>query len=267
MIGIKELEELLCTVILTGRVQGRKPVSIFLIAKPESGKTTIVSTSAPETEGEPIAVQVSDATGMGLIHLCQRHPRATHVIYNDLTVVSGHGKSTQKYLQSMLNAMTEEGIREIWTPAGPQKIEGGTKGLIAAATPMAVKDGRMWWKRIGLDTRCIPVFYCYREPLVFRVQDGLIYGFGNGRSVRKFPKIPIRVAIPKRLKHTIIDAANLKAKEFDEMGIRKADQFATLLSAHAILRTWRNPSVTDKDISWLYSAMKFMSWSKAVEIG
>ena len=221
MIGVKELEELLSTVILTGRVAGRKPVSIFLIAKPESGKTTIVTTSAPEAEGEPSVVQVTDATGMGIIHLCQRYPRASHVVFNDLTVVSGHGKSTQKYLQSMLNAMTEEGIQEIWTPAGPQKIDGGKKGLIAASTPMAVSDGRNWWHRIGLDSRCIPIYYEYKTNLIYKIQNGLIIGFNSLRSSKKFPKLPIKVFLPAKFKEPIINAANLKAQEFDEIGIRK----------------------------------------------
>lgn len=268
MLGVQFIEEIISTIIMSGRVKGRKPLSAFLIARPESGKTSIVTRAAAGENDRPVAIPVTDVTGVGLQLLCDANPDATHVVINDLTILSSHGNKTQQYLISMLNAMTEEGIHTLYTPSGMKSVSGGVKGIIACTTPGIVADHRRWFNRIGFTTRCIPIFYTYPESLVFKIQDKMLFGFkeANSKPVARVPRVPVEVKMDPKFRDDMLAIVRIKSDEFGEQGIRKSEQFGTFVMAHAILKTWKNPKVSKADIDFLVRALQFMSWCRPATI-
>ena len=110
LIGMDFPLEVLQTVLLTGQLNDEKPVSLLIIASPENGKTTAtrkanVSVSADKRR-EELAVALTDTTGRGLLQIVRSHPRATHMIFNDLSITAGHKGTVVKYLFGMISAMT-----------------------------------------------------------------------------------------------------------------------------------------------------------------
>jgi|SRR5579864_2095826 len=165
LIGMDFPVEVVQTVLLTGQLADEKPVSLLIIASPESGKTTAarkanisVSSDRPPDE---LAVALTDTTGKGLLKIIREHPRATHVIFNDLAITAGHKSHVTKYLFSVISGMTEEGISRTADPEGvhPYSKEEGIKGVIGCITPRLVKDQRFIWNVTGLTTRMLPFFY------------------------------------------------------------------------------------------------------------
>lgn len=257
MIGVRELEEIVKTCVLTGRVRGERPISIFLISEPEHGKTTIVTEN-----GSKSIIQCTDVTGSGLMDVCKLHPEISHLVVNDLTAIAGHSNRAQTFFYSMLTAMIEEGIQASFTPAGPQSFQHGKRAIIACTTPELAKDKRRWWIRTGLSSRLIPINYSYPNSLVFKIQNSYFQSSvnGNKRQPFKVPDIPLAVKCGQKWADEIIRLADSVSEKLSEIGIRKTQQFRTLAMAHALLRGWKNAEVRQVDITFLKMMIEYMSW-------
>lgn len=94
LIGMDFAVEVVQTVLLTGQLADEKPVSLLIIASPESGKTTAARRANISVEsdrpGEELAVALTDTTGKGLLKTIREHPKASHMIFNDLAITTGH---------------------------------------------------------------------------------------------------------------------------------------------------------------------------------
>ena len=85
LIGMQLIREVVETVILTGRLKEHEPVSLLLVASPESGKTSVVLEK--ECSG---VIALTDVTGRGLQDLCKMKQEVSHMVINDLVSVSEH---------------------------------------------------------------------------------------------------------------------------------------------------------------------------------
>jgi hypothetical protein len=262
MIGTKLVTEFLQVVLMTGRVKGESPVSVFIIAQPEHGKTSVCLESPFSC-----AVDVTDSTGRGLLEIIKYKPEITHIIFNDLTIISAHGRTVRSYLISIINAMTEEGIRSI---AFPGMVEGvpqnGKRGIIACCTPSLVKDTRTWFNKIGMTTRILPFYYTYSEALVIKVMTSI-----RNNTQEKLPGklnipsglIPVEINSNTFAKE-IEEIARAKSKELDDQtGFRRHKQFRKLAQAHALMSgEWKNASVGAEQIDFLKRIYPYISYKQ-----
>lgn len=260
LIGIDKVREFVTSVILTGRVKHKEPVSAMIIAEPERGKTSVVLENSAMS-----AVVLTDVTGKGLQLLCAMNETVSHFIINDLLVVMAHSHRTREYFFTMLNAMLEEGVRAIASPAGitasPNK---GRRGFIGCTTSNNSKDNRMWWHKRGIARRILPFHYEYSQDLVLRIKmnvDKENESAFSPLSVLKIPEAHIEVTIPETETKEIRRIADLRAAKLGQLGISLLKNYRNLARGHALLRSWKNPvKVTVEDVEFLKRIDPYVDW-------
>lgn len=269
LIGVDLILELVQAVLLTGRLSTDNPVSLMLIASPESGKTSTVVERGTEE-----MVFCSDATGGGITQELVTHPKATHIIINDLVSVMSHKEHVNKRTFAIISAMTDEGLYKIAMPgSGAVDFKGRRVGIICCVPAEFAQDDRRWWNASGLSTRMLPFAYEYSRNLVLRIKKTVVVS-GAYEKNHSFGKhglvIPDRyysLPIPDGLAHSIQRAADMAARELEEKGIRRGKQFRALARGHAILRDFKRPAVTQADVDFLMRVVPFISYEPAQNIG
>jgi hypothetical protein len=247
---------------MTGRVKDEAPVSIFIIAKPEHGKTSICL-ETPFT----CAVDLTDTTGKGLHEILKYKEEITHIILNDLTVISAHGRTVKTYLISTINAMTEEGIRAIAFPGQVETFKNGKRGIVGCVTPGLLSDHRTWFNKIGLSSRIVPFHYTYSGELVIKIKMAI----NNGTKIKEpdamiVPSEFVPVNVDAEMSNSIFKISETKYKELgDDTGIRRLKQFRRMAQGHAIFRggsPWKNVRVTQPDIDFLKRIYPYIDYKK-----
>jgi hypothetical protein len=258
------VREVVETVILTGRLREHNPVSMLLIASPESGKTSIVL----EKECTGI-IALTDVTGRGLQELCKAHPDICHIVINDLVAVSAHKASVSRYTMSMLNAMTEEGIQATAFPGKLETYEHGRRGIIASIPTTMAHDGRQWWNKIGLSSRMLPFAFKHSEEMNLRIKTFITSNkaaMNSNHNAFPLPQVPLKVSISLAHAKAVQDIAEVISVKFQEEGYRRLKQFRAMACAHAVRRTWKHPTVTQKDVEFLREISPFISYTRTKEL-
>jgi hypothetical protein len=257
LIGVERLLELVQTTILTGRVSDMRPVSLLLIAAPESGKTSIVL----QQPCEQVAV-LNDVTGRGLQLLCQMKAEISHFVLTDLTTVGAHKSSVARYTMSTLTAITEEGLTATAVGGQIETYQHGRRGIIGCLTASMAKDKRAWWNRIGLASRMLPFSYVHSTPLVIKIKASIDKN-QRGKEPEVFitPKAPIEVRFGAKETTQIRQLADIKANELKEIGYRRLKQFRALAAAHSLLR--HKHKVDAQDVQFIESLQPYISYTDA----
>lgn len=290
LIGMDFAVEVVQTVLLTGYLADEKPVSLLIIASPESGKTTATRNAnisiRPDGHGEELAVALTDTTGKGLLRIVKEHPRATHVIFNDLSITAGHKNHVVKYLFGVISAMTEEGLSKIADPGGIYSYgDEGVKGVIGCITPRLVRDQRFIWNVTGLTTRMLPFFYEQGVNIQLKVRRyhaGLLDTSEHTDETRSFviPSKKMQVSVRRDYKKQILEIAHTVAKkltkegatgknaDYKELGYRRIDQFRSLAKAHSLLThpNEEEPRVHRVNVEFLGKLSRFVSFKKAEDL-
>lgn len=261
LIGVNKLREFVQALVLTGRLKDAQPVSAMIIAEPERGKTSIVV----EKQCEALMV-MTDITGKGLQFLCQMNPRTTHFVLNDMGIVGGHSPKTQNFFYSMLMAMTEEGIRAIASPDGVETTTAGRRGFIGCITTSQAVDKRHAWYKRGLARRIVPFHFDYSEALILKIKaeiDKDKAASFNNLEIFKIPEANIFVEIPEKFSMEIRKIADIRALALGQLGISLLKNYRTLAKGHALLRTWKSPTVDHTDVEFLKRIDPYVDWKKA----
>lgn len=268
MIGVELLRELIETVILTGRVQGCDPMSLLLIAAPESGKTSVVL-ERPCKMVEPF----TDITGRGIHQVLAQNSNITHIVINDMVAVLSHRQSVNKYTISQLNAITEEGITKLALPSGVQSFNGTKKmGVIASLTLDLVKDSRNWWNKVGFASRMLPFCYYYPTDIIVKIKAAIDEKHLNKTKKIKpkefrVPEHPINVAYTARLLADVRWIADNRSNILCEQGMRRLNQYHCLVQSHAIWRQKAKCVVTTDDVDFLKLIDRYVSYDKPFALG
>jgi len=286
LIGMDFAVEVVQTVLLTGQLADEKPVSLLIIASPESGKTTATRNAnisvSSDRRSEELAVALTDTTGKGLLRIIREHPHATHVIFNDLAITAGHKSHVTKYLFGMISAMTEEGIVITADPEGIHSYgKEGTKGVIGCITPRLVRDQRFIWNVTGLTTRMLPFFYRQGVDIQLKVRRYHAELLDRSdHSDKRFslviPKKKVHVSLG-RYKEQILELAvdvarklhneepNRKNPDDKELGYRRIIQFRSLAKAHSLLTHpgEDEPRVHRINVEFLRKLSRFVSFRHA----
>jgi hypothetical protein len=261
LLGVERLEEIVSTVLLTGRLKQHSAVSCFLIAEHGSGKTSVVL----EKQCESVVV-LSDLTATGIKFTLQLYPRATHFILTDLGVLMGHSREAREFFFSMLLPLAEEGLRTIATPKGVEDYHGQQRAIIAPSIPQICRDNRKWWYARGLARRILPVNYSYPQELIVRIKDRIDDDYGASwkpGGTLKVPAMPLIVEFPAEHTRRVRAIADAKAKALGENGIDILKQYRAMARAHTLLRTWKRPKVSNADVEFIEMLDGYVSWTES----
>ena len=263
LIGVELVQEFVESVIMTGRVKGIPPLSTLIIGKPESGKTSIV------TEKQcPTIECFSDVTGRGILEIVRDNPQLTHVILNDLVAIMSHKQNVNRYTLAIINALTEEGLQGFATPGGIERIPEGKRGVIACLTFDLASEGRSWWNKTGFSSRLLPFAFAHSSSLSLKIKAYIDNGSHTPKKKAhlRIPAKPIVVPIPPKFVAEIRKISDAKAQEFSavthEEGYRRLRQFRSLACGHALRRTFKSPSVGEKEIEFLERVLPYISYTK-----
>lgn len=266
MIGTEFLRETVETIILTGKVQGVSPVSLLLIAAPESGKTSVVL----EKPCDAIKAY-ADVTGRGLHAILKLNPHLTHIVINDLVATLSHRQTVNRYTISQLNSMTEEGITAIATPMGEEEYEAGKKGVIASLTLELAKDSRRWWNKVGFSSRMLPFCYIYSRDLILAIKAAIDDSKGRSKPAKRkvqrsdtftIPRDPVKVIYNDAEAKQIRRLADTRSQILEEQGMRRLKQYHAIAQAHALWRKRSKPQVGERDIQFIERLDRFVSYDK-----
>jgi hypothetical protein len=260
MIGVSILPEIIRSTILSTRAvaKGTMPVSIFIVAPFEQGKTRLALENCAKD-----SLILTDLTGIGLLEALQTSPQATTVIVNDLSVVTGHKENVNKLTISILNALAEEGTFKIAMPRMSHlDLKGRKVNVIACCVPEVVNDRRNWWYRSGFMSRLLTVRFEHSVSLQMLIHSSIENGNHTEKNVEllKVPQLPIEVHFPLEVSNKISNLSSRVYKEYGETGYRKHKQLRSLAAGHALLRPggWKNPQVNDSDIDFLKATIPFL---------
>lgn len=263
MLADELLSKIIRSAVLSAKVICHEtfPVSLFLIAPVENGKTSL----ALQNSG-PKPLVLSDVSGIGLLEALYTEKSVTHVVVNDLAAVGGHRASVSKLTISILNGLAEEGCFKIALPRmGHLDLAGRKVGVIACCTPDLIDDNRTWWKRSGFSSRVLCVRYNHSIPLQIRVLQSISWFTPTPQSkILAVPEIPIKVYIGKNEGQEILQISQQVAKTFGEIGYRRQKQLRSLAAGAALLRGWKNVKVTRKELDFLTEALPFFTQGKEI---
>lgn len=261
LLGVELIKEMVETVILTGRVKGFAPVSLLLIAAPESGKTSVVLERPCKA-----ALALTDVTGKGIQEICKLQPSLSHIIINDMVAVMAHKQTVNRFTLSMLNAITEEGIQAVAYPGSIQNFANGRRGVIACLTTDLANDGRSWWNKIGFTSRMVPFCFEHSEQLTIRIKESIDAGVQKANTPASefvIPELPINVKVDPKHIREIRRLADVQSERLQEKGYRRLKQYHCLARAHAIRRgNWKNAVVNESDVDFLRRLQIFVSYTE-----
>lgn len=254
------MPQIIRSAILTtklARSPGMMPVSLFVVAPFEQGKTRLALENSPED-----ALLITDLTGIGLLEALLSNQNATTVVINDLSVVMGHRQTVSRLTVAILNALAEEGTYKIAMPhMAHLDMKGRKVNIIACCVPDLVSDRRSWWYRSGFMSRMLTIRFQHGIGLQLQIHSAIANAWepDNNDSRLKVPAIPVRVVIPDSAIRAIQAMASHVFHKYEETGYRKHKQLRALACGHALTRGWRGAEVNADDISFLEQCIPFLT--------
>lgn len=230
LIEVDDLIKLVNLAILTGRVKNARPVSMLLLGDTETGKTQILEVFmslkpviwANDLSAHVIVDEVAPQVEKG----------KTHILIPDLLKVLGHQKVVTRNTMTMLNAIMEEGLKNVMFYGTRKEFSYPVRcGVIAAITKDGYTARERHWKSIGFVGRCIPVSYSYSEETKSKIHEHIRKGFPT-KMIEIITGRPMNGEIPSKIAEKLQDLAI--ARTPFSTGFRLHKQLRALVQAHTL---------------------------------
>jgi hypothetical protein len=235
-----------------------KPVSLLIIAKPESGKTEVMKKFAIDGN----VAYLSDVTAYGIQRDYQNEIESheiRHIMIPDLLKPLSRKQSTVNTFITFMNGLIEEGICGVstYTSLRPRHSKPVKCGLIATITTDEFSDHRHKWERLGFLSRTIPFSYSYGVPTVNKVFQYIIgLDFLEERDIQlAIPGADKEVKLPAKYAQRILPSTTTIAKAQETYGFRLQKQFQGLLQASAL--DSRRNTANSNDVQ---RVLRLMDW-------
>jgi hypothetical protein len=238
------LKKMIECALISPYIKDEKPISLLIVAKPESGKTAHMKIYR-ENKG---VCYMTDCTAYGLTRDVMPKLVTGEVktmMIADLITPLSRSTKTRKGFVAFLNNFIEEGIAKITTYATiwEKEIRGN---VITAVTDAELQDGRREWAKMGFLSRFIVFSYSYSISAITKIFDTYsTKGISMNCRKIKTPSKDIDIVLPKQIADQIDPVAMKIGEMFNLYGIRAKINFRSLLKALA----WRNgrKEVTEED--------------------
>lgn len=266
MIGLAEIGDLCELAVWSAALAGeRNPVSVLLVAVPESGKSQVIRSF----EGQPWCQVVTDITAAGLVRrvitplsaMSQTGPVPRMLLVPDFTTVLSRSPHAVSSATAMLAAFIEEGVSNVYTPAAEIPFDRPiTGGVLTSCPPDAVLDRRRSWVRSGFSSRFLIASYSYSRETSAAIRASIIGpGQAELHTTRIMPGKPESVMFDPRLVAKLDGCAQgyIRAHglDFEGYGFRALTHLRRLTLA-AALRAGRD-YVTAGDVERVHSLVSY----------
>lgn len=257
MIRMEPLQKMIECALISPYIKGENPLSLLIVAKPESGKTSIMKTYR-KNKG---IVYVTDCTAYGLtrdiLPKMVSGEIKTIVIPDLLTPLSKSAKTRQSFI-AFLNNLIEEGIARITTYAmiWNQNVKAN---VITAVTDQASRDGRHEWAKMGFISRFILFTYSYNLSTIVEILNSYSrHGLKISDTKIKLPKRQVNIHLPDEIADKLNPIAMKIGEQCELYGIRAKINLRTLLKCLA----HRNKSseVTDREFQEFLELADYMNF-------
>jgi len=218
--------------LISPYIKNEKPISLLIVAKAESGKTSTIKMYR-ENKG---IVYITDCTAYGITR--DLLPKLVSgeiktLMIPDLTTPLSKSFKTRQTLIAFLNNLIEEGIAKITTYA--MTWEKDVKAnVITAVTDQALEDGRHEWAKMGFLSRFILFSYSYSISTIMEILNRYSeHGLDLGNVKLQFPKKEIDIELSKEIADTLNPIAMKIGEQFELYGIRAKINLRSLLKTLA----------------------------------
>jgi hypothetical protein len=256
-VHIESLKKMIEVSLISPYIMGEKPISLLIIAKPESGKTTALK-AYRKSRG---IVYMTDCTAYGiqrdLLPKLVSGEIKTLMIADLLTPLSKSSKTRESFI-AFLNNMIEEGIAKITSYAMVWDKEVNAN-IVTAVTDLAIQDGRHEWAKLGFLSRFVVFSYKYSLTAVVDIlQQYTIHGINDNNTTLKLPKKCINIELPEIIADKLNPLAIKIGEQFGLYGIRAKINLRSVLKSLAF-RNGRG-TVSELDFNELLELAEYMNF-------
>lgn len=251
MIGLQGVEELIKYALFSAWVKDERPLSLMIIARVESGKTETVN----QFVWNKGILVMTDLTYWGLLNKYKEQLMAgevNHIIIPDMIVPINRSRDTVNSLIAFLNALTEEGVKEIATYAFPEGLSLTQPIRAGVITTIARKDFDHWkerWSAVGFTSRFLPVCYDYTEETRDKIYNALIFRRETAKPISlDFPETPQYIFLPPGIATSATQYSKAIGVAIETYGFRAQRQLQTLMMSRALSKGRLEVNKEDFDV-------------------
>jgi len=257
LINTAQLEKTIEATLISPHIQNERPVSLLIIAKPESGKTAMLK-QYRQTKG---VFYMTDCTAYGItrdvLPKIVSGEVSTLMIADLLTPLSKAVRTRESFV-AFLNNLIEEGVAKITSYANVWDKE-VRANVITAVTDSALKDGRHDWAKLGFLSRFILFSYSYDISTVTKIFSYYSeHSYDSSfNSKFKIPEKQVNITLTKETADRLDSIASKIGQQFQIYGIRAKINFRSFLKALAV-RNKRN-TVTEAEFKEFLELADYMN--------
>jgi hypothetical protein len=258
LLHVGPLRKIIECALISPYVKNEKPLSLMIVAKPESGKT---STMKLYRQNKGI-VYVTDCTAYGITRdilpkMVSREDR-TLMIPDLLTPLSKSHKTRETFI-AFLNNLIEEGIVKITTYATIWDRD-VKANVITAVTDQAIHDGRHEWAKMGFLSRFVVFSYSYNLSTIVEILNNYSeHGLNTDNVKLQLPKKEIDIELSHEIANKLNPIAMRIGEQFQLYGIRAKINFRNLLKTLAYRNGKR--TVTDAEFQEFLELADYMNFN------
>ena len=236
MIGMKYIEEMIKLVIWSGYVKHEKPLSLIIVANPESGKTKSLLKYANNKR----LITYTDLTAYGIrkdVIPKVEVGSIKHLIIPDLLKPLNRGQWAVADFITLMSCLIEEGVGNISTFNESVIREQSQCGLITSVTPDFFLDKRRNWTKLGFISRCLIVSYSYTKDMINEILELHKKAIGEIKENEdlKLPDSQMDVISDEKYNEMILPEIKMMANKIGTHGFRMLRHHITLLKASALM--------------------------------
>lgn len=169
----ERIEKLIELCLVSGYVKDDSaPLSVMLIANPESAKTKMIQMfECPHT------IETGDLSGKMIVDKIipeLENNRLHHILIPDFIKVMAHKDTTVKATVAFLNGLIEEGVKQqLFFGQSFALSERRKCGLITSCTPNFYYKMFRYFHDIGFNTRFIPISFIYSNDTILEIHKAI----------------------------------------------------------------------------------------------
>jgi len=230
---------LITLALFSAYIEGERPLSLLLVSKVESGKTTLLE----RFKGCKGTEWLGDATAWGIAKIYGKRIRSgelRHLLFPEFSIPTSRSYETVSSLDAYLCGLIEEGIGKIASfKFGDVHTESPMGcGIIACISNQDFAAKKKAWFRVGLMSRLLPVSFDYSK-----ITRKVIMNYIKAREYRKETRLKLKFPIQQTAMELPLNIADKLEKMTETIttgtelyGYRWQKHLQRLVLAHALTR-------------------------------